>query len=191
MQRIAPSGAGSWRAIAAGLGIPRKTLEHNGSHEPSPYHPERSCPAPVSLTGAGAYAASQINGANIKNGTIAATKLTPKAVSQLRGARGPAGADGAAGPVGSRGSAGAKEIPVLQARRAPAAQAAQQALKALPVPQARPEPIASCPGLRGRPGCQALPERRESPATTWWSAHRRQAPSKHLARRARKCSAAA
>jgi hypothetical protein len=61
----------------------------------------------VSLTGAGAYAATQISGSTIKNGTIAASKLTPRAISQLRGAKGLTGPPGATGPTGAEGDAGA------------------------------------------------------------------------------------
>ena len=57
----------------------------------------------VSLTGAGAYAATQVSGTNIKDGTIAAAKLTKAAKQSLRGQRGPAGPAGPAGADGYDG----------------------------------------------------------------------------------------
>lgn len=60
----------------------------------------------------GAYAAgSVINGNQIKNGTIKASKLTASAKKQLKGqkgAKGAKGATGATGAVGPQGPAGAK-----------------------------------------------------------------------------------
>lgn len=71
----------------------------------------------VALTGAGAIAASQINGASIKRGTIPADRLTANARATLKGKTGPAGPrgfsglDGAAstvpGPQGPAGLGGA------------------------------------------------------------------------------------
>jgi len=58
--------------------------------------------------GGGAWASGLISGANIRNHSIAATKLTRHAVKALhgrRGARGPAGPQGAAGAQGPAGSA--------------------------------------------------------------------------------------
>jgi hypothetical protein len=57
--------------------------------------------------GAAAYASGLINGASIKNHSIAAKKLTKKAVKQLKGNRGPAGPAGAAGAPGAPGAPGA------------------------------------------------------------------------------------
>lgn len=54
----------------------------------------------VSLGTGGAYAASQVNGATIKNHTIPATKLTPAAVKMLHGASGTNGTDGKDGTNG-------------------------------------------------------------------------------------------
>lgn len=67
--------------------------------------------------GGGAYAATKINGSQIKNHTISANKLTKSAVKSLkgnaassvagaRGATGPQGAQGPAGPQGPQGVAG-------------------------------------------------------------------------------------
>ena len=67
----------------------------------------------VSLTGAGAFAATQIDGATIKNGSIGVAKLSPKAIKQLHGAKGErglrgfSGNDGSDGAIGSAGPAGA------------------------------------------------------------------------------------
>lgn len=60
----------------------------------------------ISLTGAGAYAASQVNGSTIMNGSIGVAKLTPKAVKQLQGKRGERGWKGDAGLNGSAGLTG-------------------------------------------------------------------------------------
>jgi hypothetical protein len=65
----------------------------------------------VSLTGAGAFAAVQIDGSSIKNGTIGIAKLTPKAVKQLRGAHGDRGDRGRAGATGTAGLTGAAGPP--------------------------------------------------------------------------------
>jgi hypothetical protein len=60
----------------------------------------------LALTG-GAFAAQKlIDGSQIKNGSIAASKLTPQAKHQLEGERGPKGAKGANGAPGSTGAAG-------------------------------------------------------------------------------------
>lgn len=66
--------------------------------------------------GGGAYAASQITGSDIKNGTITSkdvkdkslrvADLAPGARTSLKGARGPAGPKGATGPAGPQGPAG-------------------------------------------------------------------------------------
>jgi pilus assembly protein FimV len=67
----------------------------------------------ISLTGTSAYAATQISGASIKDGSIGAATLTPDAINQLRGAkgdtgsRGPVGRDGATGDPGLPGAPGA------------------------------------------------------------------------------------
>ena len=60
----------------------------------------------ASLTGVGAYAATQVNGANIKNGSISAAKLSKAAKTALKGERGPAGPAGAAGTDGYDGEDG-------------------------------------------------------------------------------------
>ena len=58
----------------------------------------------IALGGTSAFAASAlINGAKIKNHTIAKSKLTSKAVKQLRGNRGARGATGAQGVQGPAG----------------------------------------------------------------------------------------
>lgn len=67
----------------------------------------------VALTGAGAIAASQINGASIKRGTIPADRLTAGARATLKGKTGPAGPrgyDGADG-VGMNGAPGVQGAP--------------------------------------------------------------------------------
>jgi hypothetical protein len=67
----------------------------------------------VALTGAGAIAASAINGASIKRGTIPADRLTANARATLKGKtgpQGPAGYDGSQGPQGSPGAQGAAGI---------------------------------------------------------------------------------
>lgn len=57
--------------------------------------------------GGGAYAATgQINGSQLKNGTVQSWKLTHLAWRQLRGQTGPAGARGPAGAVGATGAQG-------------------------------------------------------------------------------------
>lgn len=69
----------------------------------------------ISLTGAGAYAASQVNGSTIMNGSIGVAKLSPKAVKQLKGAKGDRGFRGLDGfdgvdgidGVGTPGATGA------------------------------------------------------------------------------------
>jgi hypothetical protein len=61
----------------------------------------------VSLTASGAYAASQMSGSTIMNGTIGVAKLTPKAIKQLKGNKGDTGARGATGAPGLVGAAGA------------------------------------------------------------------------------------
>ena len=58
----------------------------------------------VALTGTAVAGSGLISGSSIKNHTIAASKLTPNAISFLRGRQGPAGP---AGPAGSAGPAGA------------------------------------------------------------------------------------
>ena len=60
----------------------------------------------VSLTGVSAFAASQINGATIKNHSITANKLTQAAISQLHGAQGAQGEPGYDGLPGSTGAPG-------------------------------------------------------------------------------------
>jgi hypothetical protein len=65
----------------------------------------------VSLTGAGAYAATQINGSNIKNGTISAAKLTKSARASLTGKAGAPGSDGMDGYSGADGYDGADGRP--------------------------------------------------------------------------------
>lgn len=67
----------------------------------------------VALTGAGAIAASQINGASIKRGTIPADRLTANARAALKGKQ---GASGPAGPrgfdgIGINGAPGAQGAP--------------------------------------------------------------------------------
>ena len=57
----------------------------------------------TSLTGAGAYAASQVNGSTIMNGSIGVAKLTPKAVKQLKGNKGDRGFRGLDGYDGNDG----------------------------------------------------------------------------------------
>jgi hypothetical protein len=67
----------------------------------------------ISLTGAGAYAASQVNGGTIMNHTIGVAKLTPKAVKQLKGNtgdRGLRGYDGISGSDGTPGITGAAGV---------------------------------------------------------------------------------
>jgi len=61
--------------------------------------------------GAAAYASGLINGSQIKNHSIAAKKLTNKAIKQLHGARGPAGPAGVQGIQGVQGVPGAKGDP--------------------------------------------------------------------------------
>jgi hypothetical protein len=61
----------------------------------------------VALTTSGALASGLIDGHSIRNGTIAAAKLTPNAVRSLRGQRGQTGPAGSAGPQGAAGFAGA------------------------------------------------------------------------------------
>jgi hypothetical protein len=56
--------------------------------------------------GAVAYATGAINGALIKNHSIATKKLTKKAIKQLHGAKGATGAPGAAGAPGVAGAPG-------------------------------------------------------------------------------------
>jgi hypothetical protein len=56
--------------------------------------------------GAAAYASGLIPGSKIKNHSIAAKKLTKKAIKQLKGNRGPRGATGPAGPAGPTGATG-------------------------------------------------------------------------------------
>jgi hypothetical protein len=71
----------------------------------------------VALTAGGAYASDVIQGSAIANHTIGIAKLTPKAVSQLHGARGPRGddgfdgSDGVAGPMGPAGVTGLAGLP--------------------------------------------------------------------------------
>jgi|1185.fasta_scaffold1327294_1 hypothetical protein len=55
--------------------------------------------------GGGAYASGLISGSHIKNHSIAAKKLTKRAVRTLHGRRGPRGPVGEAGPAGPAGSA--------------------------------------------------------------------------------------
>jgi hypothetical protein len=57
----------------------------------------------VSLTGASAFAATQINGTSIKDHSIPVAKLTRTAITQLHGA---AGADGETGDPGQPGASG-------------------------------------------------------------------------------------
>src|SRR5262249_5181389 len=61
--------------------------------------------------GTAAYASGLINGSQIKNHSIAATKLTKSAIKSLRGQRGPAGAAGAKGDSGASGKAGSTGPP--------------------------------------------------------------------------------
>lgn len=62
----------------------------------------------VTMAGVGgAVAGSQINGSQIKNGTVAADKLTSHAIAVLRGNTGKTGAKGATGATGATGPAGA------------------------------------------------------------------------------------
>ena len=61
--------------------------------------------------GAAAYASGLINGAQIKNHSIAAKKLTNKALKQLKGNRGPAGPAEQQGIQGVQGVPGAKGDP--------------------------------------------------------------------------------
>lgn len=65
----------------------------------------------VALGGGAAYASGLISGSQIKNHSIAATKLTAKALKQLRGNRGPAGPAGQQGIQGVQGVPGAKGDP--------------------------------------------------------------------------------
>lgn len=111
----------------------------------------------VSLTGAGAYAANQINGANIKSGTIPASKLTPKAVNQLRGARGLAGADGAAGPAGSRGPAGSKGDTGAPGAPGAAGPAGAQGDAGPVGPAGADSVVPGPPGSPGSPGAAGAP----------------------------------
>jgi hypothetical protein len=60
----------------------------------------------ISLTGAGAYAASQVSGTTIMNHTIGIGKLTPLAVKQLKGHNGQNGTDGLDGSDGYNGANG-------------------------------------------------------------------------------------
>lgn len=66
--------------------------------------------------GAAAYASGLINGSQIKNHSIAAKKLTKKAMKQLKGNRGPAGPPG---PTGAAGVAGATGPPGPQGPQGP------------------------------------------------------------------------
>ena len=61
--------------------------------------------------GAAAYASGLINGSQIKNHSIAAKKLTKKAVKSLHGQRGKTGPAGATGATGAAGAAGATGAP--------------------------------------------------------------------------------
>jgi hypothetical protein len=63
----------------------------------------------VALSGTAVAGSGLILGSSIKNGTVAASKLTPNAVKYLKGQRGiagPAGNDGIDGAVGPAGPAG-------------------------------------------------------------------------------------
>lgn len=60
----------------------------------------------IALGGTAAASSGLINGAQIKNHSIGASKLTATAVSYLRGHVGPRGAVGPAGPAGAAGAAG-------------------------------------------------------------------------------------
>jgi hypothetical protein len=65
----------------------------------------------VALSGTSIAAVSYISGSQIKNHTIAETKLTSKAIKLLqgqRGLKGPTGPIGAQGPQGAQGVQGAK-----------------------------------------------------------------------------------
>ena len=57
--------------------------------------------------GAAAYASGLISGSQIKNHSIAAKKLTKKAIKSLHGQRGRRGPAGPAGPTGATGATGA------------------------------------------------------------------------------------
>jgi hypothetical protein len=64
----------------------------------------------VALGGGAAFASGLISGSQIKNHSIAAKKLTKKAIKSLHGQRGPrgaTGATGATGPAGPQGPGGA------------------------------------------------------------------------------------
>jgi hypothetical protein len=60
----------------------------------------------VALGGTAAFASGLISGAQIKDHTIPAKKLTNSAIKSLRGQRGPAGQTGATGPAGATGASG-------------------------------------------------------------------------------------
>jgi len=61
----------------------------------------------LGVTGGTGYAiSSQINGKNIKKGSISYDKLSKSAVKKLRGKTGPRGPIGAAGPMGLAGGPG-------------------------------------------------------------------------------------
>jgi len=57
--------------------------------------------------GGGAWASTLMSGAQIRNHSIAAKKLTKHAILSLRGRRGARGPAGPAGPAGQKGPAGA------------------------------------------------------------------------------------
>ena len=65
----------------------------------------------VSLTGASAFAATQINGTSIKDHSIPVAKLTRAAITQLHGAKGDDGEPGAPGDAGLPGSPGSQGQP--------------------------------------------------------------------------------
>jgi hypothetical protein len=62
----------------------------------------------VALGGGAALASGLISGSQIKNHSIAAKKLTKKAIASLHGQRGPRGATGATGAPGAAGATGAQ-----------------------------------------------------------------------------------
>jgi hypothetical protein len=65
----------------------------------------------ISLTGAGAYAASQVNGGTIMNHTIGVGKLTTQALKQLKGQQGARGWKGDPGVNGAIGIPGIQGVP--------------------------------------------------------------------------------
>jgi hypothetical protein len=99
----------------------------------------------LALGGTSYAAATLINGSQIKPHTIAKSRLTNKAIKQLKGSRGVEGSRGATGPQGPRGLSGAQGATGTAGAQGPRGATGLQGVQGATGPTGRQ-------GIQGEPG---------------------------------------